>query len=98
MLSKTRGMPVQSPAPGVIPETITGPVGNGGPVARDADVTPALPTAQRRPGGATRGGRNRRKAHRTRLHGYAIATVALVAYLIALAATDTAHVKVNWVF
>jgi hypothetical protein len=29
MLSKTRGMPVNSPAPGVIPDTITGPASNG---------------------------------------------------------------------
>jgi uncharacterized integral membrane protein len=88
MLSKTRGTPVHSAAPGVIPDTIT----NGAPVARAQPTTPAAT------GGETRGGRNRRKAHRTRLHGYAIATVALVAYLIALAATNTAHVKVNWVF
>jgi uncharacterized integral membrane protein len=44
------------------------------------------------------GGRFRRKAHRAGLHGYAIAAVALVAYLIALAVSNTAHVKVSWVF
>jgi uncharacterized integral membrane protein len=55
-------------------------------------------TAQAAPGAETRGGRFLRKARRTRLHGSAIATVALVAYVIALAATNTAHVKVNWVF
>jgi uncharacterized integral membrane protein len=33
-----------------------------------------------------------------RMHGFAIAAVVLVAYLIALAASNTAHVKVNWVF
>jgi uncharacterized integral membrane protein len=92
MLSKTRGAPVHSAAPGVIPDTISGPGTNGAPVARAQSTTPAAT------GGETRGGRNRRKAHRTRLHGYAIATVALVAYLIALAATNTADVKVNWVF
>ncbi len=92
MLSKTRATPVYSAAPGVIPDTVTGPVTNGAPVAR------AQPTAPAATGGETRGGRNRRKARRSRLHGYAIATVALVAYLIALAATNTAEVKVNWVF
>jgi uncharacterized membrane protein YciS (DUF1049 family) len=37
-----------------------------------------------------------RKALRGRLHGYAIGIVALVAVLIALAASNTARVKVNW--
>jgi hypothetical protein len=46
--------------------------------------------------GETRGEHFRRKALRGRLHGYAIATVALVAVLIALAASNTARVKVNW--
>jgi uncharacterized integral membrane protein len=40
--------------------------------------------------------RFRRKALRGRLHGYAIAAVAIVAVLIALAASNTAQVKVNW--
>jgi uncharacterized integral membrane protein len=91
MLSKTPGTPIRSAAPGVIPDTTTGPVSNG-------KLSRAQPTTPAATGGETRGGRNRRKAHRSRLHGYAIATVALVAYLIALAATNTAHVKVNWVF
>ncbi len=98
MLSKTRSMPVHSPAPGVIPDTITGPVSNGSAVAREPDLAPVQPPAQTASGGETRSGRFRRKAHRSRLHSYAIATVALVAYLIALAASNTAHVKVNWVF
>ena len=38
----------------------------------------------------------RRKAHRSRLYGDAIGVVALVGVLIALAASNTAHVKVNW--
>ena len=40
MLSKTRSTPVYSPAPGVIPDTITGPASNGSPVAADPDVAP----------------------------------------------------------
>ena len=79
-------------------DTITGPVSSGAPLALDPDVAPAGSPAQMATGRETRTGRFRRKAHRTRLHGYAIAAVALVAYLIALAATNTAHVKVNWVF
>jgi uncharacterized integral membrane protein len=94
MLSKTRSAPTRSPAPGVIPETITGPVGNGSAVAVTTDVAPARTATDR----DTRRDRSHRKAHRTRLHGYAVLAVALVAFLIALAASNTAHVKVNWVF
>jgi uncharacterized integral membrane protein len=98
MLSKTRGTPVRSRAPGVIPDTITGPVSNGSPVATDPD----LATAQVSPATAiereTRRDRSRRKPRSTRLHGYAIITVPVVAFLVALAASNTAHVKVHWVF
>jgi uncharacterized integral membrane protein len=95
MLAKTRDTPLDSPMPA---DTFTGPVSNGAPVAREPDLAAAQPTAQSAAGGETRVGRFRRKAHRTRLHGYAIVAVALVAFLIALAASNTAHVKVNWVF
>jgi uncharacterized integral membrane protein len=99
MLSKTRSAPARSPAPEVIPDTITGPASNGARVAGEADKVPARSTGRKaRAGEETRGGRFRRKAHRTRLHGYAVLAVALVAFLIALAASNTAHVKVNWVF
>ena len=96
MLSKTRSTPVRSPAPGVIPERVTGPVSNGSPVASDPDVAPAQASAET--DRETRTEHFRRKAHRGRLHGYAVLAVALVAFLIALAASNTAHVKVNWVF
>jgi uncharacterized integral membrane protein len=98
MRSKTREAPVVSPAPEVIPGTITGPVSNGSPVATDPEIAPAPAAAATANGSETRGQHFRRKAHRTRLHGYAILAVALVAFLIALAASNTAHVKVNWVF
>jgi uncharacterized integral membrane protein len=98
MLSKTRGTPVYSPAPGVIPDTITGPVSNRSAVATDSDVAPAQPSATTAIDRETQRDRSRRKAHRTRLHGYAIVAAALVAFLIALAASNTAHVTVNWVF
>jgi uncharacterized integral membrane protein len=98
MLSKTRSTPVRSPAPGVIPDTITGPVSNGSPVATDPDLAPSQASAATAIDRETRRDRSRRKAHRTRLHAYAIATVALVAFLVALAASNTAHVKVNWLF
>ena len=99
MLTQTPVTAIRSPDPGVIPEPITGPAITGpvvdrAPASRDADLAPA----QTATGTETRGASFRRKAHRTRLHGYAIATVALVAYLLALAASNTAQVKVNWVF
>jgi uncharacterized integral membrane protein len=98
MLSKTRGTPVFSPAPGVIPDMVIRPLTGSSPVATDPEVVPALAAAQTASARETRRDRSRRRAHRTRLHGYAIATVALVAYLIALAVSNTAHVKVSWVF
>jgi len=48
--------------------------------------------------GETRRGHTRRMARRTRLHGYALLAVALFAFVIALAAANTAHVKVSWLF
>jgi len=96
MLSKTRSTSFDSPAAGVIPQTITGHVGNGSPLATDPDIAPVRSSAAT--DRETRRERSRRKAHRSRLHAYAVLTVALVAFLIALAASNTAHVKVNWVF
>lgn len=96
MLSSTRSTPVYSPASGVIPDAITGPASNGSPVATDPDIAFAQPSAATDT--ETPRERSRRKAHRLRLHGYAILTVALVAFLIALAASNTAQVKVNWLF
>jgi uncharacterized integral membrane protein len=98
MLSKTRGVPVGSPAPGVIPDSITGAVSNGSPPTRDAGVAPTQASAAVERSEETPGQHFRRKAHRTRLHGYAVIVVALVAFLLALAASNTAHVKVSWVF
>jgi uncharacterized integral membrane protein len=94
MLTKTRS----SPALGVIPDTIAGPVSNGSPVATDTDLAPAQGSAATANSSETRAEHLRRKAHRGRLHGYAVLAVALVAFLIALAASNTANVKVNWVF
>jgi uncharacterized integral membrane protein len=50
------------------------------------------------PGPETRGERLRRLGRRGRLHGYAFVAVAMFAFLIALAASNTARVKVSWVF
>jgi uncharacterized integral membrane protein len=47
-------------------------------------------------GAETRAERFRRNARQGALHAYAIGVVALIAILIALAASNTADVKVNW--
>jgi hypothetical protein len=64
MFSKTRNTPVQSPAPEVIGDTITGPVSNGSPVATDPALAQASAAAAI--DRETRRDRFRRKAHRTR--------------------------------
>jgi len=45
----------------------------------------------------TRGARFGRRAHRTRLHAYAVLTVALFVCLIALVVANTRQVKLDWV-
>ena len=84
-----------SPAPGVTPDTITVPASDQ-PREAIPNTARAREAAAQANGTETRAEHFRRKAHRGRLHGYAIAAVALVAVLIALAASNTAHVKVNW--
>jgi uncharacterized integral membrane protein len=37
-------------------------------------------------------------AHRTRLHIYAVASVVVLVYVVALATTNTHRVRVDWVF
>lgn len=49
-------------------------------------------------GRESRTGRFRHKVHRTRLHVYAFGAVALLVYVVALAAANTRHVRVDWVF
>jgi uncharacterized integral membrane protein len=96
MLSKTSGTPVSSSAREGIPDWMTRPAGNAPAVATDPDIAPAQPSAAT--DRETRRERSRRKAYRSRLYRYAILAVALVALLIALAASNTAPVKINWVF
>ena len=93
MLSNARSTPVNSPALDVIPI-------NG---SESDELRVGVPnTARAREAAAagngteTRVEHSRRKALRGRLHGYAIGAVALVAVLIALAASNTGQVKVNW--
>ena len=95
MLSNTRRTPVNSAAPGVIPDTANGPVSEG-PRAAVPNTARAREAAAAANRPETSAEHFRRKALRGRLHGYAIGAVALVAVLIALAASNTAQVKVNW--
>jgi uncharacterized integral membrane protein len=95
MLSNTGSTPINSEAPGATGGTISGSESDQPPLA--APNTARAREAAAAPNGAeTHAERFRRKALRGRLHGYAIGAVALVAVLIALAASNTAQVKVNW--
>jgi uncharacterized membrane protein YciS (DUF1049 family) len=92
MLSNMSSTPVRSPAPGEIPDVVTGPASNGSRVPSDASVDSGASVN----GIETPGEHFRRKALRGRLNAYAIGAVAFVAVLIALAASNTARVRVNW--
>jgi uncharacterized integral membrane protein len=95
MRSSTPSTPVSTPAPRAVAETVHGSVSDQPPVVVP-NTARAREAAAAGNGSETRGEHFRRKALRGRLHGYAIGAVALVAVLIALAASNTAKVKVNW--
>ena len=82
-----------------IAATATAPVqradGSENPATEDA--APQEPAAPQ-PVPETRRARAGRMAHRTRLHVYALAAVALLVYVVALATTNTHRVRVDWVF
>jgi uncharacterized integral membrane protein len=94
--TSTRPEASDSPIPGVIPDS-TRVHGQAPDLPRPDAQEPQVP-AEAGPGGESRGGRFRRKAHRGRLNLYAIGAVALLVYVVALAAANTGHVKVDWVF
>lgn len=58
-----------------------------------APAAPAAPAARE-----TRRARTGRMAHRTRLHIYALISVLVLVYVVALATTNTHRVRVDWVF
>jgi uncharacterized integral membrane protein len=66
------------------------------PPAPDTDRAPEAAAAANE--AETRAERFRRYARRGGLHVYAVGVVVLIAVLIALAASNTADVKVNWLF
>jgi uncharacterized integral membrane protein len=95
MRADTGSTTVTSPVPEAIPDTLNRDVREHPPleVPNTARAREAAAAAN---GTETAAQYSHRRALRGRLHGYVIATVALVAVLIALAASNTAHVKVNW--
>jgi uncharacterized integral membrane protein len=95
MRSSTPSLPISAPAPGAVPETARDPVSDQPPQAAP-NTARAREAAAAANGTETRGEHIRRKARRGRLHGYGIAAVALVVLLIALAASNTGAVKVDW--
>jgi uncharacterized integral membrane protein len=105
MGADTRRTAVTSAGPGAFPDMSSAAVSDEHPLetpntARAREASAA--SARARESAAASNGietgteRFRRKALRGRLHGYAIAAVAVVAALIVLAASNTAQVKVNW--
>src|ERR1700727_1361599 len=96
MRSDTSTTPVASPDPELVPNIASGPASDQPPVAAPNDTARAREAAATTNGTETRAEHFRRKALRGRLHGYAIAAVGAVAVLIALAASNTAQVKVHW--
>lgn len=94
MLSNDQSTPVRPPPSGGAAETAAAPAEDGSPTDAGTASADASPVVDRE----TRRERSRRKAHRSRLHVYAVLAVLLVALLIALAVSNTAAVKVNWLF
>lgn len=90
-----RSTPDASSGPELTPEVLAGTASEPAQVAID-NLSAASARAASAGRAETGSERFRRKALRGRLRGYAIATVALVAVLIALAASNTAKVKVSW--
>lgn len=83
-----------SPTPGVVPAPV--------PV-RDPDLPQAEARKAQRPGpsrphGESRRARSGRNAHRARLYVYALVALAVLVYVIALATSNTRHIRVQWVF
>jgi uncharacterized integral membrane protein len=95
MPTDTPSTTVDSQVPEFTPDTFTDPIGDRASVPT-SNTARARDAAESANGNETRAEYLHRKGLRGRLHAYAIATVALLAVLIALAASNTARVKVNW--
>jgi uncharacterized integral membrane protein len=94
-MSESSQMEVQdSLAPGVIPETTHVQRAHESSPQETAVQSPGPPA----PGVEPRGARLVRRAHRVRLYLYAFFTVAVLVYVVALAASNTHRVRVDWIF
>jgi uncharacterized integral membrane protein len=86
----------------ITPEPVEEPLAAGlaPPAQREVELANADP--QQSPaapvGRETRRARAVRMAHRTRLHIYALISVLVLVYVVALATTNTHRVRVDWVF
>ena len=98
MLSTTRKPATVPAAADSSADTFTGAATNPAPPdgAPLGQHVRAFDSAAQR--GETRRAHSRRMARRSRLHGYTLLAVALFAFVIALAATNTARAKVSWLF
>ena len=95
MRDDTGPVPASAPPPGASSNATAEIPGDPSPGATPTTArAPEATAAANAP--ETGAARFRRKALRVRLHGYAITAVALVAIVIALAASNTARVKVDW--
>ncbi len=87
---------LDSPVPGVIPSPAD--VRGQALDRSEQETVEEQALASPSPDRESRSARLGRNAHRTRLHLYAFIAVAVLGYAVALAASNTRHVKVNWVF
>jgi uncharacterized integral membrane protein len=85
---------LDSPAHGVI----RAPVLDHDPDPVQQELVESQTHGPSRARGESRGARFARNTHRTLLHLYAFGAVALLVYVVALAASNTRHVRVHWVF
>ena len=87
---------LHSRVPGVIPSPtrVRGQV----PGRSEPETVEEQAHAPSRPKRESRSARLGRNAHRARLHLYALVSVTVLVYAVALAASNTRHVKVDWVF
>jgi uncharacterized integral membrane protein len=83
-----------SPVPGVIPATMDLESAAGPSPHSDTTAPSDVSVSEPESGGA----RFARRIRRVRLYMYAFFAVALLVYVVALAGSNTHHVRVDWVF
>ncbi len=83
-----------------VPEATLAPTRLSGqaPEPSRPETVGAQTPARSRHHGESRRARSGRHAHRTRLYAYALAALAVLVYVVAFAASNTRHVRVQWMF